>query len=58
MPSISMSDLFEWIKDALVWRARSNTPPRSPRLPETDPLRRDLNLTEAPKKTDWRDLPR
>lgn len=58
MLSLSMSDLFEWVKKALVRQARSSPPSRPPRLPETDHLRRDVNLIAKPGKTDWRDLPR
>ena len=56
MLSISMSDFCKWVKRTIVWGGRPNTRPPSPPLPDTDHLRRDLNLIEDRKDADWRDL--
>ena len=56
MLSLSMSDFFKWVKRTIVWGGRSSTRPPSPPLPDTDHLRRDLNLIEDRKDADWRDL--
>lgn len=58
MPSLSMSDLFEWVKKMIFRRPPRNPPARPPRVPESGHLQRDLNLIPKAERPDWRNLER